>query len=161
MRLRDKLRSALSSAEREVEMVRKRIIAEKVERAAVANAPYPLEERVADIDRFLASAFRHTPNIGVHVSPHGGGSFDNPELEALSSLGPFIRSARIGALERYLEARPPGLPKAERPARLAEIDARLLELEREEEAIIEAAEEAGLEIARRADADPRAILGID
>ncbi|MCK1547172.1 hypothetical protein IVB12_35935 [Bradyrhizobium sp. 179] len=48
----------------------------------------------------------------------------------------------------------------ERAAKLLELEAELLARERDEEALIELAEEQGTGIARRLDADPRAVLGI-
>ncbi|TGQ94637.1 hypothetical protein EN851_03535 [Mesorhizobium sp. M8A.F.Ca.ET.208.01.1.1] len=44
---------------------------------------------------------------------------------------------------------------------LAKLDAELLELEMAEEALLRAAEAAGIEILRRIDADPRAVLAAD
>ncbi|MCA1377641.1 MULTISPECIES: hypothetical protein [unclassified Bradyrhizobium] len=49
---------------------------------------------------------------------------------------------------------------ADRAAKLLELEAELLARERDEEALIELAEEQGAAIARRLDADPRAVLGI-
>lgn len=48
----------------------------------------------------------------------------------------------------------------ERAAKLLELEAELLARERDEEAIVELSEEQGAAIARRLDADPRAVLGI-
>ncbi|WP_038973303.1 hypothetical protein [Bradyrhizobium genomosp. III] len=49
----------------------------------------------------------------------------------------------------------------DRVAKLLELEAELLARERQEEALIELAEEQGAAIARRLDADPRAVLGIE
>jgi hypothetical protein len=54
-----------------------------------------------------------------------------------------------------------GLTDEQKAERLAELDAQQLELERFEELFIEQAECDGVVIARRADADPRAVLGVD
>lgn len=80
-------------------------------------------------------------------------------------LGPVLSLVvgpeRLAAvLAVYLESRPDGITATERAAQIAEIEAQLLELERAEEALIEASEAAGLPIARRGDADPRAVLGV-
>lgn len=53
------------------------------------------------------------------------------------------------------------LSPAARAARLKEIAAGVLALEYEEESLIEQAEAEGIAIARRSDADPRALLGLD
>ena len=47
-----------------------------------------------------------------------------------------------------------------RAAKIAELEAQILDLERREESLIEQALDQGQVIRRRADADPRAILGI-
>jgi hypothetical protein len=52
------------------------------------------------------------------------------------------------------------LDDAERGFREADLTARMLQTERVEEAFIEQAEAAGQTIARRPDADPRAVLGL-
>lgn len=52
------------------------------------------------------------------------------------------------------------LSPAERERRLAEIEDRLLDAERAEEALVEAMIADGRDVARRLDADPRAILGV-
>lgn len=71
------------------------------------------------------------------------------------------------ALERRLHEMLDKVPQpaltmssAERASKLAAIEAELLASERDEEALIEHAEEQGLATARRLDADPRAVLGI-
>lgn len=51
-----------------------------------------------------------------------------------------------------------GLPQRERPQRLSELKADLFELECREEALIEDADKRGIEILRRADADPVVVL---
>jgi hypothetical protein len=53
------------------------------------------------------------------------------------------------------------LNAAARQAEHDRLSREMLALEREEEAVIAAAEDAGLSIARRPDADPRAVLGLD
>lgn len=69
--------------------------------------------------------------------------------------------AGAGALiERRLKETPAGLPAAERAARVAELESKILRLEREEEAAIRDAEVAGVVIERRPDADPAAVLGL-
>lgn len=64
------------------------------------------------------------------------------------------------ALARHLDAEvPPGLDKAERSARLFQIEADLEALEIEEEKLIEASEQTDRPIARRRDAKPHLVLG--
>ena len=62
---------------------------------------------------------------------------------------------------QHLEGQPAGVGQAERVKGLAELDARIFDLEvREEEMIVEA-EEAGFDVERRPDADPSVVLGIE
>jgi hypothetical protein len=55
----------------------------------------------------------------------------------------------------------PGPPLAERPARLAELKAALRKIEQQEEELICRAEDTGVIIPRRHDADPGVVLGFD
>jgi hypothetical protein len=52
------------------------------------------------------------------------------------------------------------MPAAERERRASELAANLEQLERQEETLIEMAASEGVDIMRRADADPRAVLGV-
>jgi len=64
------------------------------------------------------------------------------------------------ALTRHLDAEvPPGLDRAERSARLFQIEAEIEALEVEEEALIEASEQTDRPVARRRDAKPHVVLG--
>lgn len=83
-----------------------------------------------------------------------------------ADLGPLLCAmlgpqAVAAALLAHLDAAPDVPDAAGRAARLAEIDAELFRLECEEEALIEASEATDAEpIARRPDADPRAVIGL-
>jgi hypothetical protein len=74
----------------------------------------------------------------------------------------LFRDELVVAFNREVEALnvQNALTREERSARLAELRAALLEAERAEEAAITRAGEEGTIIARRTDADPRAVLGI-
>jgi hypothetical protein len=69
----------------------------------------------------------------------------------------------VAALEAEIDAvasDQQAIPAQERADRLAQIAADRLACERREEAVIEAAAEAGTVLERRPDADPRAVLTI-
>jgi hypothetical protein len=86
---------------------------------------------------------------------------NNKLLAVLCAIaGDGMRAVLRDAIGAYLAPHPPGLPLAERELRAAEIDEEIFALEWEEERLIEQAEEAGMEIEGRGDADPRAILGL-
>jgi hypothetical protein len=61
-------------------------------------------------------------------------------------------------LERHILAVPNGLTAAQRTAQIEAIDAELDKLERAEEAAVRALERTGMEVARRPDASPAAVL---
>jgi hypothetical protein len=76
------------------------------------------------------------------------------------ALGP---QALLAAFARELELEPEradALTPAERDRRIAELAASLLSLERREEALIERAAGEGIELPRRGDASPLAVLGV-
>lgn len=68
--------------------------------------------------------------------------------------------AVLAALDRHVAAQPEGLDASTRAARLAELRAALFDAELAEEAAIVAAEAEGLDVQRRADADPAAVLHV-
>lgn len=75
------------------------------------------------------------------------------------ALGPAL----VAAIEREIDEIADderALSAEQRRARLDEIAADMLAVEREEEALIEMAEAEGLVVHRRSDADPRAVLGL-
>jgi hypothetical protein len=87
--------------------------------------------------------------------------------DALSLLAWLMPEAVGAALQRELECglRPVvnvgAMPRSERLARVRELEAELLKLERKEEALIMRASADGLgDLPRRHDADPRAVLNI-
>jgi hypothetical protein len=91
----------------------------------------------------------------------GGGFTVAPNVRAiLAWLDP---DALLKRLEDEIDAMPvPELTLSlkEKNERLAAAKAKLLVLEREEEALIEAASDSGQHVVRRFDADPQAILGV-
>jgi hypothetical protein len=81
--------------------------------------------------------------------------------DVAATLAWLHRDAMVEALCRDVSAAcassPPGVGAERRAARERELLARLLDLERAEEALIEASPE----VPRRPDADPRAVLGVE
>lgn len=71
-----------------------------------------------------------------------------------------VREIIVDRLDEFYSAHP-SMSAADKAARIAEIDAEIFERELVEEAAIRAAEQAGLAIERREDADPRAVLAAD
>ena len=106
----------------------------------------------------------------LNPAPAGllGGSFDSVELRRTVERPGAFRAIVPAALKTYLIAlydaalgdAKPGLPAAERRKRMVALDAEIFRLEVDEESICEELEAAGADVARRADADPRAQLGL-
>ena len=72
----------------------------------------------------------------------------------------LVREKLTAEIDRLLKEHPPGLATEDRPAALAEIDAAIRKLGVEEEQIITEAESAGIELERRAAADPAIVLTV-
>jgi len=107
----------------------------------------------------MQAMFRASPSVFV-----GGLSVASVNID---EIGPMLAWAMGDALAQRMCAEidrldyRPGPPMAERPARLAEMKAALRKLEQQEEALICGAEDTGVIIPRRHDADPAVILGYD
>ena len=117
--------------------------------------------RLRDLDLIARGARPNLLRVGgsAHTPAHALVAKVSADLGPLlvSLLGPASIEA---ALLRDIESIPEGLAPAEKAARLAEIEAELDRLEREEEALIEASAESGEPIPRRADANPAIVLGM-
>lgn len=164
-------RKALASAGDSVEGVRAIIRELEAERAAIANAPVPLAEAVEaveqTIDRLAANAQYNTVDsvlaaaqrgqlTSVDLHSHPGANFG---FLVQCMRSPF-RSALVAKLEEEYRDLAVGLPADARAEKLAALDRELLELSRQEEALITELAGLGLSVDRRGDADPRAVLGL-
>ncbi len=117
------------------------------------------------VDRLAA---RGAPNVVRTI--HNGESprlvdapRDGAGIDVEGTLAWLHKAALVAALEREIDAQADdasALTDEERAARLQRFKARLLGLEREEEALIALAWSQSNMIARRPDADPRAVLGL-
>lgn len=107
---------------------------------------------------------------GAKIDSHGdNNAFIQPTVSGVNidGAGPMLAWLMGDALVQRMHAEidrldyRPGPPMAERPARVAELKTALRKLEQQEEALICGAEDAGIMIPRRVDADPAVILGYD
>lgn len=135
----------------------------------IRNAGPSRAERVADIESFCrGAAAAGDQRMSLHVAM--GNSAEvfmardrtpdgavNVAAMLAALLGP---DALAAILCRHLPEGGEGPTAAERAERILELDRELFEAECAEERLIEASEAAGVPIARRADADPRAVLGV-
>jgi len=159
---------AATRAARDLATLRESIAAMQAERDALASAGPSRAETVAAVDAWAAQAAAQaasklnyavkssdiTAALEVRARPDGVVQL-GPLLAAL--MGPEVLAA---ALRRFIDDIPQGLPLADRRARIAELDAQILEAEMSEERAVEALEALGETVLRRADADPRAILWV-
>lgn len=148
------------------------------ESKAVATAPAPRAEAVAEVDRQLdriasaadvgAGRFATSGGPGplsklflppkLQVLPGGGGleSSGRDYATVLQSVMVALNRDRIvemiaGELDQFYAANAEGLPADERARRLVELDAELLACEKREEALVRELEAEGQAVSRRAD----------
>ena len=165
-------RKAVDDAAASIDRLRVDISALKQQREAIASAPLPLPDALAGLRAHLDHLAEQAASDlnGIAISAAGGAAPSaylalwpqrNP-LQLIAALArPQVEEALAGVVERhYRDNGLTGLTPAERDAQLAEIDQRITALEHEEEQTILQAEELGLAIPRRADADPATVLGL-
>lgn len=155
------------STMQKVMKLREDIAASKVKRDAAAIAPLSRAELTAAMSRQLEIAGAVAERAMAHRV--GAADYDDGLLAArvtgdgrVDLLPPMV--ALFGAeavqamLARFVERAPDGPSVADRAARLSALEAELTELEVAEEKAIRALESQGVEVIRRGDADPRAVL---
>ncbi|MBN9603402.1 MAG: hypothetical protein J0G33_10775 [Afipia felis] len=148
-----------------VRRVRAEIAKLSAEKAKVTNALLPLAEQKAQAAHFVNELARSV-NIRIKREPKFEAFFESTSggfsiARWLAWFAPDALKQRLyDELENQLPENALILSGPERKKRLSEIKARLDRLNREEEAPIMKAQESGLEILRRADANPAALLGV-
>lgn len=161
-----------ASAAVEVEKLRRRLDEIQAEFAAVESAPRPAsamrEALKAELDRLAAEPrvrLTERENSPVDIEAAVKGVRDDAGRVHSDPFGFLLWAIRPAIEERLLAILPtadvPGaMSDADRDAAMDRLIAERLSVEREEEAIIAAAEAAGLQIARRREASPLAILEV-
>lgn len=148
-----------------VKRIRDEIAKLAAERAKVTHAFLPMAELKAQASAYVNNLAK-TVRVRIKTEPtfeafleSDSGGFSIARW--LAWIAPDVLKER---LYEELESQIPDdaliLTGPERKTRLSEIKTRLDRLNREEEALIMRAQESGLEILRRADADPAAVLGV-
>ena len=166
-----KIKNLFSQGHEELNKIRAKNAALKKERGEIVKQPATREEAIAALEEGIRKnadnyreSFKRLTIMNQESAPAGALRQDLQDLGTLEFycwLDPDLIKARMTeAIDAFLAATPPGLPREERFRQLVEIDSQLFQLECEEEALIEAGEANGMEILRRADCDPRAVLGI-
>ena len=142
--------------------IRAQIADLKANRRALSNAPVSLAEAEASIDAYVADAAERYHGVVDRLAQRGElhtlAVSDEPEAFAAFMHGDQIKARLMAAVKPRLTD---GMDAGERARQIAEIDTKILAAERDEEQTIQQAESEGLEITRRADADPRIVLGLE
>ncbi len=155
--------------------VRREINVVQGELRRVKTAPPPAVEikaaLVAEVDRMAAEGKPHVSIDGggrvvVHwpdVQPYAvsGAALAAPSGSASKMLAALFGDQLKKLLTAGVDDVKGAIPSAERPKRVREIEARILALEVAEERLVVAALDEGLEVHRRIDASPWAILYAD
>jgi hypothetical protein len=156
-------------SKQKLDAIRTKIAASKAQRAELLAMPRSREDiraqlldqlkRMAPSSDLARVAVRRVANGGdirelfqAPVSAQGTAHI------GVVLIGWFGVEVMAGALDVHVDALPEGVTKADRAARLAEIDSTLWELEVHEERLIVEAEGRGEYIERRSDANPAAVL---
>jgi hypothetical protein len=139
-------------------------------RASVARAVLPIADLRAQADRHVdALAARGKPTVTVDRDQlrvrHNVEGYASEAIVLLAWLFPDQMRAKLheqidGIRQDEVKRQLPVMPSAERAAKLAELDGRILALERKEECFISRAAVEGTTIPRRENANPAAILGV-
>jgi hypothetical protein len=147
--------------------IRTRILDLQDRRSSIEGQPASLEEAFDRLERWADVrsewARSRLPTSEMFLAPptrfQAPGVYSE-EHAAMAFLKPLIVDALRKDIEHVFDNNP-GISAEARAAALAAIDLELLDAELTEESIIRSAESAGFQIARRADADPRAVLADD
>jgi hypothetical protein len=163
-----------SSLESSVERCRADIFKLQDARASVARSVLPIADLYADADAHVdALAMQGKPKLmmdrdklSIRHSTDSFGVSLTDALVFLAWLHPEAMRARLRAdiddmRAAELRRHAPVMPKAERVKKLAELDERILAVEREEEFFVCEAAMYKTTIPRREGADPAAVLGVE
>lgn len=155
---------ASKNPKRAVDQIRAKIADLKQQRRDVGNAPVSRDEAEAAIDRYLdevAATYRDGRVLHGLITRGVVENFEaseRPEAFAAFMFPDVIKRQLMAEIDQHLEN---GLTRGERNSELSDIDRKLAAAEREEENTIREAENDGLDITRRSDADPRVVLDLD
>jgi hypothetical protein len=156
---------------KQIDDTRSEIASAKDELALVKRAPMVRPDIEKQVQQWVAEkAMRGMPMVkiaGAHIEvdfrDHAGGwssSASDRLAAALAWLNPDAMTAQLLKQVNRSLGTQSALTEEERESRIAELTERLDDLERREEALIEAAIAGGHAVMRRVDASPSAVLGI-
>lgn len=182
--LLDRITAAFSGASDELASLRHQIEVLREQRARVETAPLSasetrqrihklLDAERQDFERRLAYGLSAAARPGARIAdvdlltltcrserdPDAGVTKQRADLAGLITflMGDELRSRLDPVIDALADG---GISSSERSERIAEIDAKIHAAETREEELIDEAERAGMQIARRADADPAVVLEV-
>jgi hypothetical protein len=150
----------------EIESFRQTIVELSAERETVEQLPATDELAFSRIDDWIRLEVQRAkfgaPDIQFFQS--GPESWRRPEgkidVALLVYLAPLLAEAMKSEVKR-LGAGQPSITEADRAIKLEALDMKILDAGLAEEGLIRSAETAGIQIPRRVDADPLAVLAAD
>ena len=156
---------------KDIDSVREQIVENRARREEIARLPVTKEAALARLEEWIGSLLTNKRSGVDHLVAAMTAPGQRPAPDFLRNaaddiariewvLADRIRDLVGAALGNFYSERQ-GIDDAERERQLAKLDDDILDLELCEESIIRAAQEAGMKIPRRPDADPRAVLASD
>lgn len=164
-------RKALQSASGSIVELRAVIAKLNAERRDIETSPLPIAEAAPLVDLTVTRMLSQlSPYFGIEYVVGAAAQGRTANVTPLTSdqqaqllliaLRPILHDQFRIALDEHYRNLTPGLPQAERSARLAALDLELHQLQVEEEQMIQELSAAGIAIDRREDASPAAVLGL-
>jgi hypothetical protein len=153
----ERLRDEIAAAENNLRVVKAAPLLKSELKAAASL----LVQQLAQRGRPKVSAGRDGLKVAFTADPRADTFAHRDDIAAL--LCWQNQAAMVSAIEREIDAlseTQPAMSAAEQSKRASELAGQLLELERQEEALIDKAASEGVDIPRRENASPVAVLGI-
>jgi hypothetical protein len=168
-KFKDLFKDEAAKVSASLSQVRDQIAAKRKERDELAAAPLARSDIEMRIDSWLdqeaeKSFFATHAREFATPGPREGSPLRLNLVYKHIDMGPMLVSLfREKIRQAILDHLPEddGVPMADRPSRLARIENDIFRLEVHEEQLIEEAAEAGIELERRVDASPEAILSVE
>ena len=156
------LQSSQNELGRNINLIREKLSCKQAERESILRSPLPRNAARERLEGAVNAAeglsgvedFVHKITTGAPIDFLGG---HNNQQWLAYLLAHVARPLLIERLEQFYEGSN-GLTSEEREERLASLDAEILDLERQDESCVRAAEAAGGRITRRPEARPEILL---
>ena len=157
----------MSASQKELNTLRAKIATLADQRDQVGDAPIPRQEAETKFVHLIAGVRDDWKHGSMPAGLADGSVIERTLAEWLGRpaamcalFGDTIRDSLLKHYDELTAGATPGLPATERRQRLTELDGQIYQLEQQEELLIEALEEQGVDVIRRPDASPHAALGL-